>query len=180
METANVSIEMQALFRMTYGMYIVCTEFAGKKNGQIANTAMQITTEPVNVAICLNKANYTTELIDKSGVFSISVLEQDVPMTFIGKFGFKCGRDLDKFQDTNCYAGVTGAPMVTDWSLAVMEARVKERLEMPTHMLFIGEVVGAKALKEGTPLTYADYHLIKKGKSPKTAPTFGFNELKQG
>lgn len=176
----DLNIDQQALFDMTYGMYIVSTVFGAKRNGQIANTVMQITGEPgICVAACLNKANYTAELVGKSGVFSVSVLEQDVPMTFIGLFGFKCGRDIDKFEKVNCLTGVTGVPMVTDWSLSVIEAKVKESVEMPTHMLFIGEVIGAKHIKEGAPLTYADYHLIKKGKSPKTAPTFGFNELRQ-
>lgn len=176
----ELNIDQQALFDMTYGMYIVSTVFAGKRNGQIANTVMQITGEPgICVTACLNKANYTAELVGKSGIFSVSVLEQDVPMTFIGLFGFKCGRDIDKFEKVNCLTGATGVPMVTDWSLSVIEAKVKETIEMPTHMLFIGEVIGAKHIKDGTPLTYADYHLIKKGKSPKTAPTFAFNELKQ-
>jgi len=178
MEINANGIDMKALFSMTYGMYIVCTEYEGKKNGQIANTVMQITGEPVNIAICLNKANYTTELVGHSGVFSVSVLEQDVPITFIGRFGFKCGREIDKFQDVKYYKGATGAPVVEDWSLAALEAKVGQTLELPTHVLFIGEVFHAKYLKDGNPLTYADYHLIKKGKSPKTAPTFGFNQLK--
>lgn len=174
------NIDKQALFDVTYGVYIVSTMAAGKRNGQIANTVMQITGEPgIRVTACLNKANYTAELIGRSGVFSVSVLEQDVPMTFIGLFGFKCGRDVDKFEKVNCLTGATGVPMVADWSLSVIEAKVKESIEMPSHILFIGEVVGAQQIKGGTPLTYADYHLIKKGKSPKTAPTFGFNELRQ-
>lgn len=176
----ELNIDKQALFDVTYGVYIVSTMAAGKRNGQIANTVMQITGEPgIRVTACLNKANYTAELIGRSGVFSVSVLEQDVPMTFIGLFGFKCGRDVDKFEKVNCLTGATGVPMVTDWSLSVIEAKVKESIEMPSHILFIGEVVGAQQIKGGTPLTYADYHLIKKGKSPKTAPTFGFNELRQ-
>lgn len=178
MDKVTNSIDMRALFRMTYGMYVVCTEFSGKKNGQVANTVMQITGEPVQIVICLNKANYTAELIQKSGVFSVSMLGQEVPMTFIGQFGFKCGRDIDKFVGVNFQTMATGVPLVTDWSIATLEARVKQAVELPTHMLFIGEVTCALCLREGEPLTYADYHRIKRGKSPNTAPTFGFNELK--
>jgi len=174
----NEKIDKKALFNMTYGMYIVSTAAEGKLNGQIANAAMQITGEPVCVAVCLNKANLTTEMISKSGSFAVSVLEQDVPMTFIGQFGFKSGRDIDKFENVNFITGDTGAPMVTDWSIGVLEADVVQKMELETHILFVGEVVSSKFLKEATPLTYADYHLIKKGKSPKTAPTFGFNTLK--
>ena len=143
-------LDMKALFSITYGMYIVSTEAEGKLNGQIANAVMQITGDPVCVTTCLNKANLTTEMIQKSGFFAVSILELDVPMTFLGQFGFKSGRDIDKF----------------------------ENVKLDTHVLFVGNVVASKFIKEATPLTYADYHQIKKGKSPKTAPTFGFNTIK--
>lgn len=171
-------LDMKALFSITYGMYIVSTEAEGKQNGQIANAVMQITGDPVCITACLNKANLTTEMIRKSGFFAVSILEQDVPMTFIGQFGFKSGRDIDKFDNVNFIKGVTGAPMVTDWSISTLEAKVVNTLELDTHILFVGNVVASKFIKEATPLTYADYHLIKKGKSPKTAPTFGFNTIK--
>jgi ferric-chelate reductase [NAD(P)H] len=99
-------------------------------------------------------------------------------MTFLGQFGFKSGRDIDKFENVNFIKGVTGAPMVTDWSISTLEAKVVRTLELDTHVLFVGNVVASKFIKEAAPLTYADYHLIKKGKSPKTAPTFGFNAIK--
>ena len=74
------NIDMKALFSLTYGMYIVSTDLEGKLNGQIANTVMQITSEPICVATCLNKANLTTEMIAKSGRFSVAVLELEVPI----------------------------------------------------------------------------------------------------
>lgn len=171
-------IDMKALFSMSYGVYIVSTAAGGIMNGQIANAAMQITGDPVCVATCLNKVNLTTEMITKSEAFTVSVLEIDVPMTFIGQFGFKSGRDINKFSGVNFITGETGMPMVTDWSIGVLEAKVIHTMELPTHILFVGQVVSSKFLKEASPLTYADYHNIKKGKSPKTAPTFGFNALK--
>ena len=172
------NIDMKALFSLTYGMYIVSTDLEGRLNGQIANTVMQITSEPVCVATCLNKANLTTDMVAKSGRFSVAILEQDVPMTFIGQFGFKSGRDIDKFAGVNYDAGETGAPLIKDWTVAAFEAKIHDMMEMPTHMIFVGEVVAAKYFKDAPLLTYADYHTIKKGKSPKTAPTFGFNAIK--
>lgn len=172
------AIDMKALFSLTYGMYIVGTACEGRLNGQIANTVMQITSEPLCVATCLNKANLTAELIGRSGIFSVSVLEEDVPMTFIGQFGFKSGRDIDKFADVRYEAGATGAPLVKDWAIAAFDAKVVRTVDMPSHVLFVGEVQCARFFKEASPLTYAAYHLVKKGKSPKTAPTFGFNALK--
>ena len=167
------NIDMKALFSLTYGMYIVSTDLEGKLNGQIANTVMQITSEPICVATCL-----TTEMIAKSGRFSVAVLELEVPMTFIGQFGFKSGRDIDKFANVKYSLAEAGTPLIEEWSVAAFDAKVTKTVEMPSHMLFIGEVQESVCFKEAPLLTYSDYHKIKKGKSPKTAPTFGFNALK--
>ncbi|WP_455966111.1 flavin reductase family protein [Cloacibacillus porcorum] len=172
------NIDMKALFSLTYGMYIVSTDLEGKLNGQIANTVMQITSEPICVVTCLNKANLTTEMIAKSGRFSVAVLELEVPMTFIGQFGFKSGRDIDKFANVKYSLAEAGTPLIEEWSVAAFDAKVSKTVEMPSHMLFIGEVQESVCFKEAPLLTYSDYHKIKKGKSPKTAPTFGFNALK--
>ena len=172
------NIDMRALFSMTYGLYVVSTSLDGKLNGQTANAVLQITNEPISVTTCLNKANLTTDMIKESKIFSVAILEQEVPMTFIGRFGFKSGRDIDKFEETKYVLGETGAPMITDWSIANYEAKVTKMMDLSTHVLFIGEVVSANFLKEAVPLTYADYHTNKKGKSPETAPTVIFNDLK--
>ena len=102
------AIDVKALFNLTYGMYIVSTEWEGRKNGQIANSVMQVTASPNTVAVCLNKDNLTWELLEKSGKFSVTVLEEEVPMTFIGTFGFKSGRDIDKFASCGWMAAPGG------------------------------------------------------------------------
>jgi len=173
------NIDPKALFKFSYGMYIVSSlDSQGRYNGQIANAAMQVTGDPCAVAVCLHKSNLTTEYIDQSKLFSVSILSSEAPMTFIGQFGFKCGRDIDKFCNVSYLTGSTGAPMVTEHALAVLEAKVVHQMDVFTHRLFVGEVVSSQVVREGTPLTYADYHLLKKGKSPKNAPTFVFNQIK--
>ncbi|HOO63797.1 MAG TPA: flavin reductase family protein [Synergistaceae bacterium] len=171
------NIDVTALFQMSYGLYIVGTAFEGRPNGQIANAVMQITGNPICITACLHKENLTTELVEKSGIFSIGVLDQDVPMPFIGTFGFKCGRDTDKYCDVNFKQGITGAPLVLDWTLSVIEAKVVEAIDVCTHRLFVGEVVGAENVRKGTPLTYAYYHGVKKAKSHKNSPTAIFNAV---
>jgi ferric-chelate reductase [NAD(P)H] len=163
---------------MSYGVYIVSSRLGDKLNGQVANAVMQVTGEPATVAVCLNKANYTEKCVSETGLFSISVLDDEAPMTFIGNFGFKSGRDIDKFANADYEIGTLGIPIVKEWCLSVLEAKVIEKVDVRTHTLFVGELASSRVLKEGTPLTYANYHLVKKGKSPKTAPTFVFNELK--
>jgi len=166
------ALDRRALYVLSYGMYLVSSYLEGKLNGQIANTVFQVCSDPPRVAVSINKNNLTHEYITKSGVFAVSVLDQDTPMTFIGLFGFKSGRDTDKLSQANYKKNVTGAPLVTDNALALLEARVIGTTDAGTHTIFVADVVGAEVLREGTPLTYAFYHENKKGKAPKSAPTY--------
>ena len=172
-------IDPSALFNLSYGMYVVGARMGDKLNAQIANAVMQVTADPACVAVCLSKTNFTRDCLCDCCAFSVSVLEEDVPMTFIGRFGFKSGRDVDKLKDVNYAAGELLVPVVRDWCLSGFEARIVTRVDVLTHMLFVGEVVSAEKFKDGTPLTYANYHLVKKGKSPAAAPTHAFNALKR-
>ncbi|AKG90756.1 hypothetical protein GAH_01971 [Geoglobus ahangari] len=162
----------EALYRISYGLYVVSSHLDGRPNGQIANTVFQVTSDPVMVAACLNKQNLTHEYVSKSGVFSVSVLEKQTPMAFIGRFGFRSGRDLDKFDGVDFFWGKSGAPVVREHAIAYIEARVVDRMDVRSHTLFVGEVVEAEVLGGGEPLTYADYHYLKKGKTPQTATVY--------
>lgn len=173
----ETKIDPRALYSLSYGLYLVNSRKQDKLNGQVANAVMQITAEPVSIIACLHKDNLTTECVRASGIFSVSVLEEDTPMTFIGNFGFKCGRDIDKFSNCIHEIGVTGAPLVMDHTIAAIEAKVVREVEIFTHVMFFGEVVASRFIKEAKPLTYAHYHEVKKGKSPKNAPTFTLNEV---
>jgi flavin reductase (DIM6/NTAB) family NADH-FMN oxidoreductase RutF/rubredoxin len=161
-----------ALHQISYGVYIVTSGKDGKFNGQIANSIMQATSKPATLAICINKENFTHELIRSSRKFVVSILSEAAPMTFIGLFGFKSGRDVDKLKDVRSRPGVTGVPIVLDYALGFIEAGVEGEIDCGTHTLFVGKVVEADVTGEGTPMTYAYYQNVKGGKSPKTAPTF--------
>lgn len=158
--------------QISYGLYIVTSHLNGKRNGQIVNTVLQVTSEPPRVAVIINKNNLTHEFISKSRFFAASVLDTSTPMTFIGLFGFKSGRTEDKLAKVQFIQGSTGVPLVTEHCLSVLEARVIDEVDVGTHTLFIGDVVAAEVLRSGEPLTYAYYHTHLKGKSPKTAPTY--------
>lgn len=165
-------MDLKALYSISYGIYIVSSKKEGRLNGQIANTVFQTTSEPATIAVCINKENLTHEFITESKVFAVSVLEQETDMKFIGRFGFKSGRDGDKFEGVNYKIGVTGSPVIMENTLAFIEAEVIMEMDAGTHTLFIGKVVGAENIKKATPLTYDYYHQIKKGVFPKTAPTY--------
>jgi len=165
-------MNLQALRNLSYGLYVVASEKQGKLNAQIANTVIQVTSEPPAIAVCINKQNLTHEFITESKVFTASILSQDTPLSFIGHFGFKSGREVDKLKDVNYKLGEAKAPIVLDHSVAYLEAKVINQVDVGTHTIFIGEVVGADVLGEGEPMTYAYYHQVKRGTTPKTAPSY--------
>ncbi len=162
-----------AFYKLSYGLYVVTSGGEGKFNGQIANTVFQVTSEPPTVAVSINKQNYTHEHILASRRFAVSILEEATPMTMIGRFGFKCGRDIDKLEGIGTRIGKTGIPIVTEHAVAFMEAEVLGQMDCGTHTIFLGRVVECDVLDTGAePMTYAYYHKVKGGKAPKTAPTY--------
>ncbi|MDD3428335.1 MAG: flavin reductase family protein, partial [Caldisericia bacterium] len=165
-------MDLKALFKISYGVYIISSKKEGKINGQTANTLFQITSDPATVAISINKQNLTHEFIEESGVFSASILSTDAPLNLIGKFGFKSGKDTNKFEGVNYKIGKTGSPIVLDNAVAYLEAEVINKLDAGTHTIFLGKIVDAEILSDKEPMTYAYYHEIKRGTTPKTAPTY--------
>jgi flavin reductase (DIM6/NTAB) family NADH-FMN oxidoreductase RutF/rubredoxin len=162
----------RAMQQICYGLYVISSRKGDRFNGQIANTVFQITSEPPTVAVSINKQNLTHEFMEDSKVFAVSVLSKETPMPFIGRFGFKSGRDFDKFADINFKVGATGAPVALDNATSYMECEVIGMSDVGTHTIFIGKVVDCEVLSNAEPMTYAFYHQIKGGKSPKTAPTY--------
>jgi len=165
-------MDKKALHKISYGLYIVSSKKGDKFNGQIANTVFQTTAEPPMVAICINKKNLTHEFIQKSKVFTISILSKETPMKFIGLFGFRSGRDLDKFKDVNYKSSATGVPIVLDNTIGYLECEVISSMDAKSHTLFLGKVLNAEIINGREPMTYAYYHEVKGGVSPKTAPTY--------
>jgi len=168
----NEQMDLKALRNISYGVYIISSKKEDRINGQIANTVFQTTSEPATITVCINKKNLTHEFITKSKVFAVSVLEQETDMKFIGRFGFKSGRDEDKFKGVNYKIGITGSPIIMENTLAYIEAEVVMEMDAGTHTLFVGKVVEAENIKKAKPLTYDYYHQVKRGVSPKTAPTY--------
>jgi flavin reductase (DIM6/NTAB) family NADH-FMN oxidoreductase RutF len=162
----------KALHQISYGLYVIAARKDDKINGQIANTVFQITSKPPTLAVSINKENYTHEFISESRSFVVNVLDRDTGMVFIGRFGFRCGRDIDKFDGIKHRLSQLGNPILEENSIAFLEVRVDIEVDVGTNTIFIGEVVDADIIGDGEPLTYAYYHLVKKGKAPKAAPTY--------
>jgi flavin reductase (DIM6/NTAB) family NADH-FMN oxidoreductase RutF/rubredoxin len=172
-------MNLKALQKISYGLYIISSKKGEKFNGQIANTVFQITAQPPTVAVSICKQNLTCEFIQESKVFSVSILSRETPLTFIGLFGFKCGRDFNKFEDIQYKIGTTGVPIVLQHSLGYLECQVVNSLDVGTHIVFTGKIVNAGMISDDEPMTYAFYREIKGGKSPETAPTYFKEEGKK-
>ncbi len=165
-------MDLSALYNLSYGLFIITSTDGEKFNGQTANTVFQITSEPPTIAISINKKNLTHEFIEKTKKFAVSVLSISAPLSLIGRFGFRSGKDIDKLEGIECIDGKLGIPCVKESAVAVIEAKVIGELDAGTHTLFLGEVVNTKKLTNDEPMTYAYYHAVKSGKEPPTAPTY--------
>ncbi|MEM3927362.1 MAG: flavin reductase family protein [Archaeoglobaceae archaeon] len=165
-------MNLEALFKISYGLYIVASAKEGKFSAQIANTVFQVTSEPPKIAVCLNKKNTTHEFVKSSRVFSVSVLEKETPMQFIGRFGFRNSRDFNKFEGVNFKIGKTGAPIVLSHAVAFFECELENECDVGTHTIFVGKVVDAEIISDAPPMTYEYYHYVKEGKAPKTATVY--------
>lgn len=166
-------MDYSTFFKISYGLYIVSSRSGDKLNGHISNTVFQISSDPPLFAIASHKDNLTTRYIDESRVFSVSILQEDISLDFMGPWGFKKGDQVNKFSSVKFITGKTGAPIVLDKCIGFIEFEVEDRIDTGSHILFIGRAIDAQLLqKDATPLTYAYYRSVIKGVSPETAPTF--------
>ncbi|MCF8364876.1 MAG: rubredoxin [Bacteroidales bacterium] len=166
-------MKFETFFKLTYGLYILSSKDGDKFNGHISNTVFQITAEPPRITVATHSNNLTTEFIRKSKLFSVSVLQKDVTLDFMGVWGFKSGREVDKFKNVQYKTGLTGVPIVTEKCIAYYECEVEEEIVIGTHVMFIGRVVDMDILNnENEPLTYAHYRTVIKGVSPANSPTY--------
>lgn len=173
-------MQTNALFNFTYGLFVISSKFQEKTNGCIINTATQVTSTPKQIAVTISKNNFTTTLIQKSGLFVVSILTQDATMDLIANFGFQSGVEIDKFasfqtQNTDC-----GIPYLTEKSNGMLACKVTNTLDLGSHILFVGEVSEDKVICDQPSMTYAYYQTVIKGTTPKNAPSFKETTPKTG
>ncbi len=155
---------------LSYGVYIVGCCVDGKYTGCTVNSIMQITSSPATIALSVNHGNYTHECLEKTKEFSVSILSEHSNPLAIGTFGFRSGRDCEKFEIIP-YELKNNLPVVKD-ACAYLICKITGQVETSTHTLFIADVIDGDILSTHQPMTYTYYHNVIKGKSPKTAPTY--------
>jgi len=166
-------MNFEAFFKLTYGLYILSSKDGQKYNGHISNTVFQITAEPPRITVASHRNNLTTQYIRSSKLFSVSALQKNNSLDFMGPWGFKSGREVNKFENVEHTIGKTGVPIVTQNCISWYECEVEKEIEIGSHVMFVGKVVDMGVLNdEADPLTYSHYRSVIKGVSPKNSPTY--------
>lgn len=155
-----------AIFKLSYGLFVLSAKDGEKDNGCIVNTVQQVTTTPNRITVAVNKGNFTCEMISRTGAFNVSVLSTDVPFDIFKRFGFQSGRDVDKLEGfDDCARGENGIIYLSRYANAVISGKVVDTYDLGTHILFIADVTDAKILSDKDSVTYDFYH-----KNIKPAP----------
>lgn len=155
---------------LSYGVYVVTTLDGSRPTGCVANSIMQITSSPATIAVSMNHDNYTNDCMKRTGVFAVSILSEKSDPSLIGQFGFQSGRDTDKFDGVS-YEEQEHLPVLTD-CCGYIVCKIIDQMETSTHTVFLGEVIEGDIKGTDPAMTYAYYHKVIKGKSPKNAPTY--------
>jgi rubredoxin len=163
-------MDPKAMYKLSYGLFVVSTEYGGKLNACITNTAIQVANSPDRVGLAINKSNLTHDLVMASGVFNISIISTDAKFDLFQRFGMQSGRDVDKFDGfTDVATAANGLPYVTKGTNAYMSCKVCESFDLGSHTFFVATIEDMEVLADTPSCTYADYQSSIKPKR-KAAP----------
>lgn len=171
-ETANKK-DLTALFRIGYGLYVVTSNDGTKDNGLIVNTVSQVTDSPNRVAVCINKANYSHHVIKQTGIMNVNCLSVDAPFSVFQNFGFRSGRNADKFAGEELVRSDNGLVFLTKYINAFMSLKVEQYIDLDSHGMFICSVEEARVMSDRDTMTYTYYQTNVKPK-PQTEGKKGF------
>ena len=168
-------MDIQAFFKLSYGLYVVSARSGEKKYGCIVNTLQQVTAEPPMLSVAVNKNSVTAKAILDSGRFCGTVLTETADLHLIGTFGFKNSEAVDKFAAFSTKEDENNIPYLTEHAAARYSCEVAGTLGLGTHILIIGKVTEAEILSDEPVMTYDYYHRVVKGGTPPTAPSYKGN-----
>ena len=164
-------MDIKAMYKLSYGLFVLTARKADKDNGCIINTAIQAALSPNQLSICVNKANYTHDIIKKTGEFTVSVLSQNAGFDLFKHFGFQSGRELNKFENfSKCKRGANGIYYITEGTNAYISVKVTKTNDLGSHTMFIGEISDMEVLSEVPSVTY-DYYLNNIKPKPQAVGT---------
>ncbi len=151
-------MDPKAMFKLSYGLFVITAKRGEKDNGCITNTAIQVTSEPNRISVTVNKANFTHDMIKESGKFTVSVISEKASFELFKHFGFQSGRDVDKFADfTACKRAANDTMIITEGTNAYICGSVVNTVDLGTHTMFIADVTEMEVMDETPSATYTYY-----------------------
>lgn len=162
-------IDKTAVYKLSYGLFLLTARDGEKDNGCIINTAIQAADSPVRLCISVNKKNYTHDMIKKTGVFNLSVLTESVPFFVFEHYGFKSGRDTQKIAGDSMPRGENGVVYLEQYANAFFSCRVTDEVDCGSHTMFIAEITQSEVLSQEPSVTYQYYfdNIKPKPQKPK-------------
>lgn len=171
-ERANKS-DMSALFNIGYGLYVITSNDGNRDNGLIVNTVSQLTDSPNRIAVTINKKNYSHHVIKNTGIMNVNCLSTDAPFALFETFGFKSGRNVDKFAGMTPLRSDNGLAFLPRYINSFMSLKVENYIDLDTHGMFICSITEARVISDSETMTYSYYQQHVKPK-PETEGKKGF------
>ena len=157
-----------AMYKLSYGLYVLSAKEGEKDNGCIINTAAQVTTSPNRITVAVNKSNFTHDIIHNTGAFNVSILDTTVPFSVFENFGFRSGRACDKFADSPVKRSDNVLLSGLDHTTAYISGKVVQEIDLGSHTLFLSDVTDADIVSGKEAVTYSFYQDNIKPKPEKT------------
>ena len=172
-EKNKPELDPKALFKIGYGLYVVTSNDGKKDNGLILNSVTQLTDTPLRVAVNINKMNYSHDVIKKSGVLNINCLNNEAPFSVFQNYGFRSGKDADKFEGEEALRSENGLVVLSNYINAFISLKVDKYVDLGTHGMFICSVTESKIINNIETMTYSYYQNNVKPK-PDTEKKKGY------
>ena len=172
LQNGGNSMDNKAMYKLSYGLFVLTAKDGDKENGCITNTAVQVASEPNTISFAVNKANFTHDMVMKTKKCNISVISEDAEFGLFKHFGFQSGRDVDKFADfKDCKHADNGIPYITKGTNAYFSIEIRQTVDLGSHTLFIGEPAAMEVLSNTESATYSYYQSNIKPKPEKVGKT---------
>ena len=165
-------MDVTALYKFSSGLYVVSAATDDDYGACVINTGLQLTSQPLQVMVAVNKQNHTQGVIGRAGHFALTAITQEADMPYIGRFGFRTSTSFAKFEGIACEQTILGDPYTPECAACMLACEVVQTLDVGTHVVYVGEVKDAKVLSDAAPMTYAYYHRTLKGKTPPKASSY--------
>lgn len=166
-------MDLNALFNISYGLYLVTSNDGTKDNGLIVNTVTQVTNTPNRISVTINKDNYSHDIIKQTGIMNVNCLSTDAPFRVFENFGFQSGRNADKFDGWNFNRSSNGLAVPVEYINSYMSLKVEQYIDFDTHGMFVCTMDDAKIISSVPTMTYSYYHSDVKPK-PEAKAKKGF------